>query len=167
MKGQDVIFSNNSDEWKTPRWLLTFINRHFKISLDPCCTVFNVRAKKHYTIKEDGLKQKWISWTFVNPPYSQAYKWMEKAYNEYKGGINIICLIFAKTETRFFQQFAFKSNYILFINKRLKFYGNKRSKRDVAPFGSALVIFGKLNRYQHKALKKIGKLIKLDGKKNT
>ncbi len=49
MKGQDVIFNKQeSDEWKTPPSLVKFINKHFKISLDPCCSVFNVRAKKHY-----------------------------------------------------------------------------------------------------------------------
>jgi len=134
MKGQEVIFSNESDEWKTPPSFVKFINKHFKISVDPCCSVFNVRAKRHYTIKDNGLKKKWESWTFVNPPYSQAKKWMEKAYQEYKEGIKVLVLIFAKTETLFFQQYAFKANYILFIKRRLKFQGLKKSKRDCCPF---------------------------------
>ncbi len=97
----------------------------------------------------------------MNPPYSQAYQWLKKCYEEYNQGIDIICLIFSKTETRFFHHFAFKANYLLFINKRLKFHGLKRSKREVAPFGNVLIIFGKLNRYQHKALKTLGVLINL------
>ncbi len=162
MKGMNVIFSNQiKDDWKTPPSFVKFINKNFKIAVDPCCSVFNVRAKKHYTIKDNGLKQKWETWTFVNPPYSDVKIWIKKAYKEYQKGNKVLMLIFAKSENSFFQQYAFKANYILFIRGRLKFqYGNKR-KRNAAPFGSCLIVFGKINRYQHKALKTLGVLINL------
>lgn len=157
----NVIFSNEiKDDWKTPPSFVKFINKNFKISVDPCCSVFNVRAKKHYTKKDNGLKKKWETWTFVNPPYSNVKAWMEKSVKEYKKGVKILMLIFAKPETSHFQQYAFKANYILFIKGRLKFQQGKKRKRNAAPFGSSLIVFGKINRYQHKELKKLGVLIK-------
>lgn len=162
MKGQRIIFSKESDEWKTPHHLVKFLNKHFRISVDPCCSVFNVKAKKHYTIKEDGLKQKWETWTFINPPYSNILVWMEKTHKEYiSNNVKSIVLAFAKTDTIWFQRYAFKANYILFIKGRLVFRNPKSRKKNSAPFGNALIIYGRINRYQHKALKGLGTLIKL------
>ena len=163
MKGQHILINleNRSDEWKTPQSLVRFINKNFKIDIDPWCSVFNVRAKQHFTKKENGLRKAWNGNVYLNPPYSEISKWMDKAYKEHnKRGYLIICLTPARTGTAWFHQYAFKANYILFISKRLKFDGGKR-KRDASPFDSCLIIFGKLNRFQHKALKTLGELIKL------
>lgn len=167
MKGKNIILGNllskesYSNEWKTPHYFVKFINKNFKIDIDPCCSVFNVRARKHYTKKDNGLKRAWPGNVYMNPPYSEISQWMHRAYNQHKlRGYLILCLVPARTGTSWFQQYAFKANYILFISKRLKFNNNKR-KRDPAPFDSCLIIFGKLNRYQYKALNKLGVVVKL------
>lgn len=154
---------NINDEWKTPREITAILNKRFKIYLDACCLKYNIRSKLHYTKKDNGLKKKWYTWTYCNPPYSVVAKFLAKGYKEYKKGINSIFLIFSKTETKYFQQYAFKSDYILFINKRLKFLRNDKKKTSASPFGSCLIVFGKLNRYQQKDFKKLGYLIKLTG----
>lgn len=160
-KWKDVLLSSGNDEWKTPSNFVKFINKNFKIDIDPCCSVFNVRAKKHFTKEQNGLIQNWEGNVYMNPPYSKISKWMQKAFNEYNGRCDLIlCLVPSRTGANWFQHYGFKADYILFINKRLKYDIGKR-KKTPAPFDSALIIYGKINRYQHKELKKIGALIKL------
>lgn len=54
-----ALFSSNSNEWATPQSLFDELDREFNFTLDPCSTHENAKCKKHYTIKEDGLKQSW------------------------------------------------------------------------------------------------------------
>lgn len=59
MKGKNVIFSSNSDEWETPQELFEQLNREFNFTLDACATENNRKCEKYYSIKNDGLKANW------------------------------------------------------------------------------------------------------------
>jgi site-specific DNA-methyltransferase (adenine-specific) len=75
----------------------------------------------------------------MNPPYGREIgKWIEKAYVESLGGATVVCLIPARTDTKYWHEFIFPhANEIRFIKGRLKFGNSKNS----APFPSALVVF--------------------------
>jgi site-specific DNA-methyltransferase (adenine-specific) len=82
--------------------------------------------------------REWNSPCFVNPPYSEILPWMEKAALEARAGKTVVLLVPARTDTRWWHEFAMKAKEIRFIRGRLKF-GNAKTG---APFPSAVVVFG-------------------------
>ena len=62
---------HTSDEWLTPKWIL---DRLGSFDLDPCASVERPwpTAARHYTVKEDGLLQRWEGVVWCNPPYGRA-----------------------------------------------------------------------------------------------
>ena len=73
----------------------------------------------------------------MNPPYGREIgAWMEKAYESSLEGATVVCLVPARTDTRWFHDFAMRGE-IRFIKGRLKFGDSKNS----APFPSAVVVF--------------------------
>ncbi len=62
-----ILFSRNSDHWRTPKIIYEY---YMKIgSYDPC----------PYDSEFDGLQIEWKEKNFVNPPYSQISKWVDKS----------------------------------------------------------------------------------------
>jgi len=83
----------------------------------------------------------------MNPPYGRVMNnWMKKAYEESQNGAVVICLIPARTDTKWFHDYIWGKSEIRFIKGRLKF-GNKLNmkfgKSNSAPFPSMVVIFRK------------------------
>ena len=144
------LMSSNSDEWETPQDLFDFYNSRFCFDCDVCATDKNTKVKKQFfSKKDDGLEQEWYSINWMNPPYgSDIIKWVRKAYEESKLGKLVVCLLPARTDTKWWQEYVMKADSIHFIKGRLKF-GNQK---DSAPFPSAIVIFG---LHYKKEIKKI------------
>jgi site-specific DNA-methyltransferase (adenine-specific) len=137
-----VHFSSKSNEWTTPQNFYIKLNDEFNFTLDPCCTKESAKCKKYYTIEDDGLSQDWSNErVFMNPPYGREIgKWIKKAYEESKKSAIVVCLIPARTDTRYWWDFIFPYAEVRFIKGRLKFTNNGKSAP--APFPSAIVIFG-------------------------
>lgn len=70
MKGRDILFSSNSDEWETPQMLFDELNSEFGFTHDVCATAQNTKCRVYYDIECDGLKQDWLCDHVVwcNPP---------------------------------------------------------------------------------------------------
>jgi site-specific DNA-methyltransferase (adenine-specific) len=139
----DLMFSSNSNEWATPQDFFDKLDKEFHFTLDPCATDENAKCDKYYTIKEDGLKQSWKGHSvFCNPPYGKEIAaWVEKSYMESVGGCQVVMLIPARTDTKYWHEWIFGKAEIRFIKGRLKFGDSKNS----APFPSAIIIFKKGN----------------------
>lgn len=132
-------YTSNTDMWATPQNFFDKLNDEFKFTLDVCASKENAKCKNYFTIKEDALKQDWGGVCFMNPPYGRNIsKWIEKAYIESQKGAVIVCLIPARTDTKYWHEFCFKGE-VRFIKGRLKFGDGKKD----APFPSAVVIFRK------------------------
>lgn len=133
------MFTSHTTEWSTPKYVFDWLNIEFKFQLDVCATKDNAKCERFFTKKEDGLKQKWApSSCFMNPPYgTEIDKWMKKAYSESRAGATVVCLVHSRTDTKWFHEYAMKSDEIWFIKGRLKFGDGKQS----APFPSCVVIF--------------------------
>lgn len=132
------LMSSNTDEWATPIKFYEELNKEFKFTLDPCATKENHKCDKYFSKNENGLEQSWVGHrVFMNPPYGREIsKWVEKAYNENKKGTFIVCLLPARTDTRWFHNYIYKQHEIRFLKGRLKFNDGKQS----APFPSMIVI---------------------------
>ncbi len=132
------LFSSQTVEWPTPDWLFQALNAEFAFTLDPCCTHENTKCPNHFTIEDDGLAQDWGDHSvFMNPPYGRVIgSWMKKAYESSLKGATVVCLIPARTDTRYWHRYAMKGE-IRLLKGRIKFVGGKHS----APFPSAIVVF--------------------------
>jgi phage N-6-adenine-methyltransferase len=132
------MFSSESNEHATPQDFFDQLNKEFNFTLDVAATEENAKCKRFFTLAEDGLSQDWsadVCW--MNPPYGREIgKWIEKAYNESLKGATVVCLIPARTDTKYFHDFCFKGE-IRFLRGRLKFGGSSNSAR----FPSTVVIF--------------------------
>ena len=137
MRGQEVLFSHNSDEWETPQDLFDELNKEFKFQVDVCATRDNYKCPLYFSPFLDGLKSDWGPFYSVwcNPPYSNIAAWAKKC-SEHDG--IAVMLVPARTDTKWFHEYCYnKPNVeIRFIKGRLKFSG-----KGSAPFPSMLVIF--------------------------
>jgi site-specific DNA-methyltransferase (adenine-specific) len=51
------LFSSNSDQWATPKYIFDELNKEFDFTLDPCADAKNHRCEKFFTKNENGLIQ--------------------------------------------------------------------------------------------------------------
>lgn len=137
MNKHAVHFSSKTDLWSTPQDFYDKLDAEFGFTLDPCSTEQNAKCNKYFTKKDDGLRQNWDNEVvFMNPPYGREIKhWVKKA-SEAKGGV-VVCLLPARTDTRWFHDYIYNKAETRFIKGRLKFGDAKNS----APFPSMVVIF--------------------------
>lgn len=118
-----VLFSKKSDIWETPKVIYDLYVKE-KNFFDPC----------PINPKEDGLKIEWKEKNFVNPPYSQIAKWVDKAIEETEKGKTVILLVPARTDTKWFRKLYDYGSYFSFVTGRLKF-----SDKGSAPFPSVFI----------------------------
>lgn len=123
------MLKSQSDDWETPAELYNALNSIFHFDFDPCPVnpVF------------DGLKVDWGNRNYVNPPYSQLGRWIEKACTEACKGKLIVMLIPSRTDTRAFHKYILGTAHIFYVRGRLKF--TLKGKRAPAPFASLIAIF--------------------------
>ena len=136
MKTGKAQLTSDTCEWETPRWLFKELNDEFRFTLDPCSSDENCVCEKHYTIRDDGLKQDWTGEVvFCNPPYGKEMpKWIEKCATE---KATCVMLIPSRTDTKAFHEWIYGKAELRFVKGRLKF---GRAKYN-APFASMIVIF--------------------------
>lgn len=134
-----TLFSSNSDEWATPQDLFDEMNDEFNFDLDVCATDENHKCPEYYTKEQDGLSKNWGGRrVWLNPPYSQIDKWVEKAFRETRNDNTlVVMLIPSRTDTRYFHNYIYQRTEIRFVKGRLKFGDQKGS----APFPSMIVVF--------------------------
>jgi len=117
-----VLFSRESDNWKTPDYVYKcFIEDGF---YDPC----------PYCSNFDSLLMEWKDKNFVNPPYSKIKLFVEKSIMEHRKGKEVVMLLPARTDTKWFRKLVDYGCNIIFVTGRLHF-NNKGS----APFPSCYV----------------------------
>jgi site-specific DNA-methyltransferase (adenine-specific) len=76
----------------------------------------------------------------MNPPYGREIaKWVKKAWEESEKGCKVVCLLPARTDTKWFHDYCYQYGRITFIKGRIKFSNHKHN----APFPSMIVIFGR------------------------
>jgi len=138
----NVLFSSKSDNWATPQWLFDKLNKTYNFTLDPCASQDNAKCSKFYTEEDNGLTKSFQNETvFINPPYSNTYEWVSKAYHEaFSSGTTSVLLVPARMDSKWFHEFCFDPfvcKSITFIRGRLNFGGSKNS----APFPSIIIEF--------------------------
>lgn len=169
-KGKEVVHASKktggTDEWRTPPSFLELVRIVFQgpIDLDPCTTKDNPTLAAGICTKEviDGLLVPWfdrfdgtglVKTVFLNPPYSNVRKWMQKAVEETRrvvdrdtfdptfGGHELIALVPARTDTQFFHQYAIHATRLCFWRGRIRFEIPGKASMG-APFPSLVLYWG-------------------------
>lgn len=132
-------------DWSTPQDLFDELDAGYHFTVDVAASAENAKCSKYYDKEKDGLLQDWDGeMVWCNPPYGREIAdWVKKAAESHA---NVVMLLPARTDTRWFHDYIYNKASVQFIKGRLKFGGSK----DNAPFPSMLVIF--LNNLQDKRL---------------
>lgn len=133
-----VHFSSTSDEWATPQELFDELNAEFHFDLDVCAQPHNAKCHEFFSREQNGLIQQWHGTCWMNPPYGREIgSWVAKAYASSLSGTTVVCLVPARTDTRWWHEYASKADEIRLLRGRLKFGAASTG----APFPSALLVF--------------------------
>lgn len=142
-------FSSQSDDWATPLDFYKELSKEFNIVLDVAASSTNHKALHWYGLdhpdpaRRDGMSQDWVSEAkmlggdvWLNPPYGKTIGfWTRKAHESAAKGVTVVCLLPARTDTRWFHDTCYMHE-LRFVRGRLKF-GNSTNS---APFPSMLVV---------------------------
>lgn len=156
-----------SNEWLTPPEIIRAVG---PIDTDPCvpCNMVHGALDAPWTVGarrfckcDNGLQKPWEGFVWMNPPYGDRVGyWMEKLAKHGNG----LSLVFARTETGWFQDCVFRIATALFFPAgRIRFYKPDGTPGDYtggAP--SVFVAYGKEAVVRLLQVKMRGKMIYLD-----
>jgi hypothetical protein len=129
-------------EWYTPRAIFDALGLSF--DLDVCAPPGGlpwIPAKRSFSREEDGLAQPWRGRVWMNPPYGRGIEhWMRRLARHGDG----IALVFARTDTAWWQEAVRQADAICFIRGRVRFIrGSDRTQPPgVSPAPSVLMAYG-------------------------
>jgi phage N-6-adenine-methyltransferase len=134
---RSVHFKSDVHSWETPEKLFADLQHEFAFELDVCASAENAKCPRFFSRDDDGLTQIWEGICWMNPPYGREIgRWIQKAYESAQSGATVVCLVPARTDTRWWHDYATKGE-VRFLQGRLRFGGAQSG----APFPSAIIIF--------------------------
>lgn len=122
-------------------------------TLDVAAAPHNAKCERYFTRDDDGLSQSWAGErVWCNPPYSDLYAWVSKAWAEYPYTRGIVMLLPAnRVEQKWWQHFVEPSRdrpgsplRVKFLPGRMRFDRPNSvigPKGDRPPFGCCLLIW--------------------------
>lgn len=131
------MMSSLTDDWATPKDLFRKLNEVFKFTLDPCASEANAKCENFLTKEDDSLNKDWsyiagYGNIFMNPPYGRGIGvWVKKASEQRS---MVVCLLPARTDTKWWQDYCLKADVIHFIEGRLYFERGGGDAEGRSPF---------------------------------
>jgi hypothetical protein len=155
--GHENPYEGQTNDWITPKYIIDALG---PFDLDPCASATQPwpTAAEHFGPPEtDGLKEDWYGNVYCNPPYGpNTAVWIQRLAEHGNG----IALIFARVETRLWQDVIFPTaTAYLFPAKRIMFCrpdGTQPKSSSGAP--SALIAWGTENAARLRRAVDTGKL---------
>ncbi len=164
-----------SNEWYTPHVYIEAARVVLNgIDLDPAsCAVANeiVKAKRHYTQREDGLIQPWYGSVWLNPPYGKINNkstielWIKRLIREYRTG-NVTQAILLTTCDSDNQWFQLLWDYVIcFTNHNVHFFKPmhgviSKDSRSTQMFGTVFTYLGEDEQKFAEIFSKFGTIAK-------
>jgi hypothetical protein len=129
-----------SVEWYTPPEVFQALAISF--DLDPASPTGGVPwvpAERFLSQADDGLMQPWAVRVWLNPPYGRGIdRWLERLARHGDG----LALVFARTDTHWYQEIARQATALCFVAGRLSFVRPDGSRAGNAVAPSVLLAFG-------------------------
>jgi len=146
--GSHVSLNSGENEWYTPPGIVEAARAAMgSIDLDPasCETAqANVRARRYFTIKDDGLSKKWQGNVWLNPPYGKDVigLFASKVAAERERYKQAVILVNNATETAWFNEIASVASAICFLRGRVKFLDKSGKPANTPVQGQAVLYIG-------------------------
>lgn len=132
----------------TPADFMAHVHAAFgEVDLDPCAHRLSpVVAKRRIILDEggDGLVDDWSGrLAFVNPPFSELTRWLERAHDEWKAGRveTVVCLVPVRTDSALFHDRISADADIYLLRGRIRFL-DPRGGTQPTPFSLMVLTFG-------------------------
>ncbi len=145
-----VLYSSDEQKWATPRALFDALDLEFAFELDAAADASNAKCRRYLTEADDSLTVEWSTVTdgavWLNPPYGRGIgAWIRKAAEESRKGLVVVCLVFARTDTAWWHDYAMRAAEIRLIPGRVTFGDAKNS----APAPSCVLVFDEARKRPH------------------
>lgn len=141
---------NGKIEWYTPeKYIHAARSVMGSIDCDPCTSELAQRvivAKRHFTIDDDGLQQRWLGTVWMNPPY--AAKIITAFVDKLLASLacadvtQAIMLTHNNADTAWFHKAAMNSASVCFTRGRVRFY-DEHGEGNSPTHGHVFMYFGK------------------------
>lgn len=152
-----ITLSAETNEWATPMALFRQLDAEFDFQLDVAAADWNKKCERYLTKEQNALALDWSircdedRSIWCNPPYGRDVgKFVERAYRTaFPSGANqprrVVCLVFSRTDTKWWVRYAMRASEIRFITGRLKFV-REDGHTGPATAASCLIIFDPARR---------------------
>lgn len=147
-KGCHVSANSGENEWYTPPEYIEAAREVMgSIDLDPAsCDVAQekVKAKRFFTVDDDGLSKKWNGNVWLNPPYGKDVigLFAAKVVDESRRFDQAVVLVNNATDTAWFHQLASVASAVCFIRGRVKFLDKSGKPANTPVQGQAVMYIG-------------------------
>lgn len=160
----NIYKGGRCDEWGTPPDLLEAIG--LTDAFDVCASADNHKFPEYWTKADNCLRRPWPrkkdgKTCWMNPPFSSAYSFFQKAAKEAAEGSVIFAIYKASNlETKTWQEAIFPhASCILFLKGRTNYVMEGKGSKGV-PFGSAIIMYNTWPLPHHK-MRNLGTLLNL------
>jgi hypothetical protein len=159
-----VSHNSGENEWYTPPEYIEAARLAMgSIDTDPASSDLaneTVRARKYYTVDQDGRDKKWSGNVWMNPPYSQPLisEFIQVFVEKYNAGEfqQACALVNNATETNWYQSLLTYASAVCFIKGRVKFI-DKNGNPSGAPLqGQTVLYFGSKEKSFADAFSELG-----------
>jgi len=152
-----AVHSAASNEWATPLELFHQLDAEFDFQLDVAAADWNAKCERYITQEQNALQLDWSirceagRSIWCNPPYGREVgRFVERAYRTaFPSGASeprrVVCLVFSRTDTKWWVRYAMRASEIRFITGRLKFT-REDGHTGPATAASCLLIFDPAQR---------------------
>lgn len=170
---------SEQERWGTPPSFFNRLHDEFAFELDAAAEAWSAKVTTYFGLDNpipecrDALAVSWADYlgcrvknasrfgfpthvrarppaVWLNPPYNRRVgDWLEKAHTEALEGCTVVVLIFARTSTAWWHDYAMKADEIRLVRGRLLFHDpvtrapklDKHGRKQSAPAPSAVLVF--------------------------
>lgn len=143
---KSLHFSSEMMTWRTPPEIFNPLHAEINFDCDICASPGSNLLPNYVSPDMDALSP--IPWAaygnrlWMNPPYGRALsKWMARTHAEWLNGLDITCLIPARTDTAYWHDYVMQADEIRFVRGRIRFLDESGQATNAAPFPSAIIRF--------------------------
>ncbi|KQN01205.1 hypothetical protein ASE78_17435 [Sphingomonas sp. Leaf25] len=146
-RAAEVKQKESDNRFTSPELIRAIEDSFGPIDFDPCWHEASaVRPGAYLDVRQghNGLRDEWAGrLAFVNPPWSSQDKWVKRGHDQWAKGnaTTVLCLVPAKTDTKFFHAILATEADVYFLEGRPRFF-KEDGTSEATMVSTMLVMFG-------------------------